>query len=233
MDVLNPATVFVKNENGFGIITQFDASFCSVEGFFALTCYTHTACNEFQLWENYASENGQACGILYSPKAQPVKFSQASWGSKIQIFASGAWNLVFSIESFSGVDPYDYFQTGKLENPNSGTIVQDKLFRDDDIQNKILSALYIKVLVYNFEKTEVVSEVGFNGNSNFETWFAFENVYYSSLWNLEQKIEWGSIFTIAETQKKRYFYINQKFSTCDGDKGWIMIGRGYDIFYSF
>ena len=90
------------------------------------------------------------------------------------------------LESFAGVDPYDFFMTGNLVNPRrNGFVDNTKLFRDMNLLEIIQCAERIRFQVYNWEKTTVISEVIFSGVGDSVGWFAYENVVSSSFWVLQ------------------------------------------------
>ena len=133
------------------------------------------------------------------------------------------YELVFAVEAFSGVDALDYFRTGAMVNPDSrGSTNASRLYRHADIRNKIESAKFIKLGVFNFEKSQIVSEVVFRGTAHYETWFARNTVVASVPWDFSSysPLNDGSNFALTnQWVPLRQFYINNNFGGCHNDAG--------------
>ena len=130
---------------------------------------------------------------------------------------------MFAVEAFSGVDALDYFRTGAMINPDSrGSTNASRLYRHADIRNKIESAKFIKLEVFNFEMSQIVSEVVFRGTTDYETWFARDTVVASVPWDFSSysPLNDGSYFGLAnDFVPWRQYYINDKFDGCPNDAG--------------
>ena len=174
-------------------------------------------------WINDNSLRSQPCGIVYSTSEDPVNYSKGLWASKFEIYSSNQWELLFFVNAFSGVDPAEYFVTGTEVNPRGGNVYYDEIFRDPNIETKIRSARTVKFLVYNFERTEVVSEIDLDGDNSFTDWFPFSNHKFSSQWTLEPFTgARGSIFSIR-TDFSRVFHISKIYDDCTSDLGWLVV----------
>ena len=218
-------------------MTKSQSGPCDASGFLKVTCNIEPDCNTYKWWLEDATLQETPCGILYSKQSQDVKYEKAFWASKIQIITKqktdlgSTFEIVFMLEAFSGVDAYNYFKTGLLQNPDpNGVVYANKLYRHPKIQSKIMSASSITLRVYNFEKTKVVSELVFSGTRNFESWFGFGNVKSSSLWEIKDLSDSsiGSFFTLAvpdivNNAYLRKFFINDFYAGCDKDQGWLLI----------
>ena len=127
---------------------------------------------------------------------------------------------MFAVEAFSGVDALDYFRTGAMINPDSrGFTNASRLYRHADIRNKIESAKFIKLEVFNFEMSQIVSEVVFRGTADYETWFARDTVVASVPWDFSSYSP-QSYFDLAnDFVPWRQYYINNNFGGCHNDAG--------------
>ena len=76
---------------------------------------------------------------------------------------------------------------------------RDMVFRDPEIGMKINGTKLIRLSVFDKEKTHVVSNLVFNANGDFESWFERNNINKSSLWKFEAKdtASSGTLFTIS------------------------------------
>ena len=133
------------------------------------------------------------------------------------------YELVFAVEAFSGVDALDYFRTGAIINPDSrGSTNASRLYRHADIREKIESAKFIKLEVFNFEMIQIVSEVVFRGTAHYESWFARDTVVASVPWDFSSystRIK-GSYFSLSDAMRYlRQYYINNNFGGCLKDAG--------------
>ena len=218
-------------------ITRSQSGSCDSSGFLKVTCNIEPECDQYKWWSEDLTLQETPCGILYSKQSQDVKYEKAFWASKIQILTKqkmdlgSTFEIIFMLDAFAGVDAYDYFKTGLLQNPDpNGIVYANKLYRHPKIQSKIESASLITLRVYNFEKTKVVSELVFPGTRNFESWFGFGNVKSSSLWEIKDltSSRTGSFFTLAVPNKVnhdhlRKFFINDFYQNCPEDQGWLLI----------
>ena len=218
-------------------ITKNAGSGCGATGLFKMTCDLNTVCDELKWWIYEPSLNDQPCGVLYSKYSNDVDYRNAFWASKIQILtkdvAQRNFELLFVVEAFAGVDAYDYYDTGLLENPDdNGVTHAHKLFRHPNIRDKIESASLIQLQVYNFEMTNVVSTLTFYGTNDFDSWFSGNNIVNSSLWDVRgwpndtlsgryfQLSDVSDVGPASETLRK--FFINHSYDSCSGDSGWLM-----------
>ena len=211
----------------FEITTNSESS-CGVSGFFQITCDISTDCEELKWWtQDAALEEKKPCGILYSKWITSVDYSAGYWASRIQIISKTGWERVFMFESFAGIDPYQYYKTGNEINPAGGDFHSDMVFRDLEIEMKINGAKLIRLSVFDKEKTQVVSNLVFNANGDFESWFERNNINKSSLWKFEalDNPTSATFFTISAPSRAdyRFFYINHKWAGCPGDTGWLMV----------
>ena len=213
-------------------ITATTESECDSSGFFKMNCDISTACDQLKWWLEDQNLVDLPCGIVYSKLSSPVDYTKGSWASKIQILTVEIYETVFSLEAFSGVDAYDYYNTGELVNPDSdGGTFADKLFRHPNIRSKIESADHIRFRVYNFEMTEIVSEIVFRGTNDFNSWFSGANVENSTVWditNWSDSYQNGRFFQLPgplqnPADKLRNFFINDYYGGCPGDRGWMVV----------
>ena len=219
---LASAVQFRHDHQGFEITTKSDLP-CEEEGYLKLTCDLETTCDQFKWWINEASLENNFCGIVYSNSKDPVNFSNGLWASRVEIYSSDGWDVVFFVNAFSGVNPADYLETGNEINPKGGTVLSDQVFRDSGIESKLENAKTIKFLVYNFEKSAIVSEIDFYGGQTLLNWFSWSNYNYSSLWILEAPTTvWGSHFRIRGDYG-RVFLINKSYNGCPNDFGWLVV----------
>ena len=97
------------------------------------------------------------------------------------------WTNVFSVEAFSGVNIHRYFTAGD-ESPATPTAVvnADQIYRHNDMIKLLSEAKFIRFSVFDLDLSraqylifETVTE------DNFESWFTWDRVYYSSSWNFQ------------------------------------------------
>ena len=216
----NPGTSFNMTESGFQIITANDAM-CQNTGFVKLTCDLETECAQFKWWLDDQSLDRFPCGVVYSKVVTPVNFIRGFWASKIQILTKGLtqWTKVLKIESFSGLDPYTYYNDGStdfgLPSPNT-------YFRDADADLKVTDASFIKFQVFNLNMTKVVSELIFRGTGYPNKWFRKRQLIATSLWNFDQTGR--SPFSPSGTNMttfQRRFSIGDKTMDCESVSVWL------------
>ena len=143
------------------------------------------------------------------------------------------WKNVFSVEAYSGVNIYRYFTAGD-ESPATPTAVvnANQIYRHNDMIKILSEAKFIRFSVFDLDLTraqylifETVPQ------DNFESWFTWDRVYYSSLWNFQGRKTGGrgNKFTIRDpsvdprVSNHRYFQINEYYSS-EGcvDFGWFV-----------
>ena len=132
------------------------------------------------------------------------------------------------MESFAGVHVYNFLVSGVRENPDEhGEFYPEKVYRHFNFVEKIQTARLIKLQVFGWDKTSVVSELIFSGTGDLESWFAMENVVGSSLWDLSSFTpgEYGKVFRLGASNllSCRQFFINNGFGGCNNDNGWFAI----------
>ena len=223
-------------------ITNSESS-CGQSGFFKITCDISTDCEGLKWWAQDATLEKKPCGILYSKRTTSVDYSVGYWASRIQIISKPGWERVFMFENFAGINPYKYFKTGSEINPAGGDFHENMVFRDPEIEVKIKNAKLIRLLVFDKEQIQVASNIIFNGNGDFESWFERENINKSSLWKFEamDAPSTGTFFTISAPSDAdfRFFYLNYKMETCVSDSGWLMVtnsdgrGCGWEHWWTF
>ena len=180
-------------------------------------------------WSDNQNLKNLPCGFLFSGKATSVDYKDAQWASEIRILSkresslgNDVWQKVFMMESFAGVDAYNYFISGKLENPDAkGVLYPEKVYRHFDFDGKIGSAQFIKFQVFEWDKTTVVSELIFRGTGEIENWFSLENVLRSSLWNFQSFAPGnvGAFFQLVPNSHLRMYFINNGYGGCNDDNG--------------
>ena len=208
-------------------ITTNSESMCGESGFFKITCDVSTECEDLKWWARDATLDKKPCGILYSKWTLSVDYSVGYWASRIQIISKPDWEKVFMFESFAGIHPYQYYQSGIESNPAGGDFHKNMVFRDSDIEGKIKSANFIWLMVFDKQKIHVASDVVFKADGDFETWFQRENIETSSLWGGFEVMDspdsrGGTNFTLSPVAY-RSFYINRNWGGCENDAGWLMV----------
>ena len=235
---------FHKNkDSNYAFVMQDNFRFCQTSsGYLVITC--SNTCS----WEIIAPEN-KDCLILYTPNNfEKSLMSEMIRAPKIEIYASPltfyseyadmqTWQKIFSVESFSGVNIYNYFKDGSVEPALSDlSIVHfDKIYRHPRMQDKIISAAYIRFTVYDFDGEIIMKQIEFKATGDLESWFHWGTVLWTYGWNLESSYtdsNNGHNFNIKDDStfhnQERYFQISEFWITCPGDSAWFTAFTRYD-----
>ncbi len=186
---------------------------------------------------NWEQLNKYECDILYNPSSSsPIAANFFVSASKFEIFTdfymSGyrfRWYKVFVMEPFSGVNIVKYFETGDRQPavPGFSEIYPEKMYRHPDILDKLSSADKIRILVFDFEKENIVSEVVYSGpdaGDGFMEWFDWDHVFYSSLWDFSTRSvgHWGEMMKY-NFANRRIFYMSSRWNSCPGDETFFAV----------
>ena len=141
------------------------------------------------------------------------------------------WQLVFSVDAYSGVHLYNYFREGSTlpAVPGLSKVHYDGIFRHPLLESRISKAAYIRFTVYDAAKNDAKLHLVFEPRpeDSLEDWFNWDRVVESSLWEFEQVLG-QELFKLrippdgSHLSKHRFFNIQHNWTSCAGKTGWFL-----------
>ena len=141
------------------------------------------------------------------------------------------WQLVFSVDAYSGIHLYNYFKEGSTlpAVPGLSEVRHAGIFRHPLLQSRLSDAAYIRFTVYDVTKSQPVHYLTFEPRSGdgMENWFTWDRVVESSLWEFETGAD-DLTFMIRipadghHLRNHRFFNIQYNWAGCAEDTGWFL-----------
>ena len=198
---------------------------CEQIGFLKMTCDLDPECDQLKWWLEDESLKYLPCGIAYSKLEKPVDYIKASWASKIQILTRTkiSWEKVFMFKSFAGLEPYQFYKTGRQINPvTGGTFNSDMTFRDPDIKVKIENARLLQFQLYDNQMADLVYEIIFHGAKHFENWFHRKYIVESSEWDFSAMQPEKEYFNLHVGYMQQFSIISD-WGSCEIFSDWMAV----------